>query len=245
MTTTLRSYLSLVLLAALGIGAFALALRIIDGSDNATLPRSAPTNDINKCIRAYAARVSETPANWASLSSAYGFCYHLEAAELVMTEQSIRNGNFVFQRYQNYVVLWMVVVVTVSGVLLAGLQLLASYRLAATGRGSLSDGGTVNLRPDNVVVNSSVIGVVILTISFAFFLVYVVYVYTIHEPGGTSTPIAPSRMIPPHAGTSSQTADTTRLDATVTTLPPGAALENAPETLAVSPSPPGTPPLPR
>ena len=46
----------------------------------------------------------------------------------------IKRDNFVFQRNETVVLLYMVVLITFIGVLLAGLQLLASYKLATLGR---------------------------------------------------------------------------------------------------------------
>ncbi len=80
----------------------------------------------------------------------------------------------------------MVVVITFSGVVLAGLQLLGSYRLAKLGRAAFGDGGEATITASSVAVKSSVVGVVILAISFAFFLVFVLDVYTIREIGAPS-----------------------------------------------------------
>jgi hypothetical protein len=75
------------------------------------------------------------------------------------------------------VLLWMVVSVTVSGVLLAGLQLLASYRLASTGQQKLSQPSQLSIQRGRLSIKSSVTGLIILTISLAFFVVYVKWIY--------------------------------------------------------------------
>jgi hypothetical protein len=64
-------------------------------------------------------------------------------------------------------------------VVLASLQLLASYNLAATGKGVFEqEASEVNISSQSMAVKSSVVGVIILAFSFAFFLVFVLYVYT-------------------------------------------------------------------
>ena len=74
--------------------------------------------------------------------------------------------------------MWMVVAVTFSGVLLAGLQLLASYQLAIANKTSMdANNGEIIVKRDQVVLRSSITGLFILLISFCFFLVFVFYVY--------------------------------------------------------------------
>jgi hypothetical protein len=115
-----------------------------------------------------------------------GFCYDSMVSQLLVDEELVRIDTFVFQKYQTRVLLFMVVAITLSGVGLAGLQLLASYKLAILGRGELTGGGELTYSRDSVSFKSSVVGLMILAISFAFFMVYVIWVYTITE-GGTST----------------------------------------------------------
>jgi hypothetical protein len=88
----------------------------------------------------------------------------------------------------------MVVLVTLSGVGLAGLQLLASYALAAGGRGGLAEGGELKYSAEGVSFKSSVVGLMILAMSFAFFLVFIIYVYTFRpaEPADPQKVLRPS-----------------------------------------------------
>jgi hypothetical protein len=91
----------------------------------------------------------------------------------------IRKLSFLQQQSNTRVLLWMVVAITVSGVLLAGFQLLAAYRLANRGRGDLSQGGELSLDPKSVSLKSAVTGVVTLTLSLAFFITYVKWIYPV------------------------------------------------------------------
>jgi hypothetical protein len=90
----------------------------------------------------------------------------------------IRRDNYVFQRHENIILLIMVVSITLSGVFLAGLQLLAAYKLALLGKAEFASASELR---ENSSFKSSVVGLVILTISFAFFLVFVVDVYTLKD----------------------------------------------------------------
>jgi hypothetical protein len=97
----------------------------------------------------------------------------------------------------------MVVAITISGVLLAGFQLLAAFRLANAGRGEFTQGGELSLDQKSISLKSSVTGVIVLTISLVFFITYVKWVYPIRtqiDPevaaSNSSAPIAMSSNIP-------------------------------------------------
>lgn len=94
-------------------------------------------------------------------------------------ESNIRRGLYIHQRYENNVILVMVVTITLAGVALAGLQLLTSYNLAATGH-AVGDGPTeLAIEQGKLSIKSSVTGLIVLAISLAFFVIYVLEVYAI------------------------------------------------------------------
>jgi hypothetical protein len=93
----------------------------------------------------------------------------------------IRREKLLRQELDERVILWMVVGITISGVILAGLQLLASYRLAATNHGSLPEAGQLSIETGKLSIKSSITGLLILALSLAFFVVYVKWVYAIQE----------------------------------------------------------------
>lgn len=94
----------------------------------------------------------------------------------------IRREKLLRQELDERVILWMVVGITISGVILAGIQLLASYKLAATTHGSsLPESGQISIESGKLSIKSSVTGLLILAISLAFFVVYVKWVYMIQE----------------------------------------------------------------
>jgi hypothetical protein len=143
---------------------------------------SACVDRIAAKTQAVAAKTQPEPTAREQLWDAASLCQTLLSSQRANDEQQIRADNFVFQRSENVVLMWMVVSITLAGVALAAVQLLASYFLAKAGRGNLAEGGSIALSKDKLAVQSSVVGVIVLAISFAFFMVFVLYVYTFQDP---------------------------------------------------------------
>jgi hypothetical protein len=135
-------------------------------------------------------------------------CYDQIYGQGLLNDFQLRRLAFVEQAYSERVILWMVVLITLSGVLLAGLQVLASYKLAAAGRGQM-ESSEINLARDKLSLKSSITGLFILIISFAFFYVFVFEVYKIHpiDPDGknASQPAYVGQMTTPTSETSPTT----------------------------------------
>jgi hypothetical protein len=155
------------------------------------------------CIEKYKAQTAVTTVNVGTLYDLNLFCYNSIGSQLKLDNDKIRRDSFVFQRNENIVLLYMVVLLTISGVVLAGMQLLASYRLALAGRGELAGGGSeIAYSATSVSFKSSVIGLTILAMSFAFFMVFIVYVYDMREMSSDGAPHAagpasqPTRLMP-------------------------------------------------
>jgi hypothetical protein len=179
------------------------------------------------CIEKYKVQTAVTTVNVGTLYDLNLFCYNSIGSQLRIDSDRIRLDTFVFQRNENIVLLYMVVLLTISGVVLAGLQLLASYRLALAGRGELAGGGSeIAYSATSVSFKSSVIGLTILALSFAFFLVFIVYVYDLREIGadGASRPAAPAQQQP----------TPTRL---MPVLPPSEQLPRAPDAPSTAAAP--------
>jgi hypothetical protein len=101
--------------------------------------------------------------------------------QMILADFTIRREKLVRQELDERVTLWMVVSITLSGVLLAALQLLTSYKLAASGHADFAKDSEVVIQRDRISFKSSITGVLILGISLAFFIVYVLWIYTITE----------------------------------------------------------------
>jgi hypothetical protein len=157
---------------------------------------SVPDHDaVAVCIGKYQSTTGMITVGIGDLYGLNGFCYDTIGSQLKIDQEKIRRDNFVFQRNENVVLLYMVVLVTISGVVLAGVQLLASYKLAVLGRGELAGGGSeINYSAHSISFKSSVIGLTILAMSFAFFLVFIMYVYDMRDMSSAaeSRPVAQS-----------------------------------------------------
>jgi hypothetical protein len=129
------------------------------------------------------------------LTDVSNFCQYRVYGEDTLGDYNVRRSSYVQQQFDTRVLLWMVVAITLSGVVLAGLQLLAGYRLASVGRSEFQSGGQggeVRFDAKGMSVKSSVTGLLILTVSFAFFIVYVKWVYPLNETpisAGAGTPV--------------------------------------------------------
>jgi hypothetical protein len=99
-----------------------------------------------------------------------------------INEIQINRVAFVQQNSSSIIILWMVVFITLAGVGLAGIQLFASYKIADNNRSGLGDAGEISIGRDRIVLRSSIIGLFILVISFAFFLAFILYVYRLEQP---------------------------------------------------------------
>jgi hypothetical protein len=199
---------------ALGVAlliAIAFALLFAHGSSSKTAEEAVILDEaakLNTCRTNSISLIKPERIDLFLLNQLSDFCYNQVRGEDLLGDFHVRKLNFVQQEYDSRILLWMVVVITVSGVLLAGLQLLAAYRLASVGGADFASGqgGEVKLDPKSISLKSSVTGLLILIISFAFFIVYVRWVYPIQtrmdpeadastwkgpmmfRPGGAGTP---------------------------------------------------------
>lgn len=169
-------------------------------------PQIAPIDILSRLkecrgeIHGSAAIDKVTPDIWDRISY---ICYNQVRGEAVLTDFSIRRSTLIEQQVEGRIILWMVVGITLSGVALAGLQLVAAYQLARTGHGDLSSSQEITLEQNKISLKSSVTGLMILVISFAFFMVYIVWVYTVKElkQDPPETMVTPSvKYAPPTGG---------------------------------------------
>jgi hypothetical protein len=115
------------------------------------------------------------------LGQVRGHCYALIRSQGLLRDYAVREVTFIQQYRANAVLMWMVVAVTLSGVVLAALQLMASLQLASAKRAPVGD-QQLTVKRDQIVLKSSITGLFILLISFVFFLTYVVYVFRLEVP---------------------------------------------------------------
>jgi hypothetical protein len=134
---------------------------------------------LNTCRTSAISLIKPQQVDLQLLAHISDFCYGEVRGEDLLGDFYIRKRSFVQQQSDTGVLLWMVVAITLSGVLLAGLQLLAAFRLANAGRGDFTQGGELSLDQKSISLKSSVTGVTILTISLVFFITYVKWIYPI------------------------------------------------------------------
>lgn len=164
----------------------------------AATPCSAAT-PLETCIRAQTAAAKGATDALVQLDHVRMVCNNI-ATDQARLNILIANGKiYANQLTMNNVLLFVVVIITLCGLVLSALQLWASYKLALTGHGTLADGGDVNITTSNVAVKSSVVGVVILGVSLAFFTLFIIYVYPL-KPLAASPPSVVPAVGPPAAG---------------------------------------------
>lgn len=111
------------------------------------------------------------------------FCWEKLRLQGLLNDFLIRRINFEQQHLADQVILWMVLVLTLSGVILAAFQIVASTRLGEAA-GAEPASSELTIERDKLFLRSSITGLFILIVSFAFFFTYILYVYTITETGG-------------------------------------------------------------
>lgn len=174
---------------------------VIGAAQTITAPPSDPGLTMASCVADHGTRIA-TDANQTFLNQirALDLCARLLEAHYRLHDFNIRRIKFLQQRYDEFIMLWMVVVITISGVALAAVQLAVSYRLAGkTSADPLGQATEITVEQNRLVFKSSVTGLAILVISFAFFLVFVLEIFVIRE-------INPEKM---EGGSSAKPAGTT------------------------------------
>ena len=186
-----------------GIASLAIAVILIAASAAGLLllggvHHSAPEDEaqrMEKCRQEVMQQAAaQTDMNF--LQSVHDLCYNQVRNEEVLTEFEIRKNAYRQQQNQGPWLLGLVLVITLSGVLLAAVQLFWGYKLSVAGKAVAGDASasTLSVTPAGVSVSSTVTGVLILALSFAFFYIFIQQVYVVHQPESPS--VAPAA----HAG---------------------------------------------
>lgn len=122
---------------------------------------------------------NDIPHDVQRLEDVSHYCYDNIRRTDELSKSMILRGLYIHQRFENNVILFMVVLITLSGVALSGLQLLTSYNLAATGHLQGEGATDLSLEQGKLSIKSSVTGLVVLAFSLAFFFIYISQVYRI------------------------------------------------------------------
>jgi hypothetical protein len=144
-------------------------------------------------------RIGDSPILLATLREGREHCYSLIRSQGLLEDFAWRKLNFLQQYRANGILLWVVVIITLSGVGLAALQLIVSYRLADVGKIESKMTSEISVTRESIVLKSSVTGLFILLLSLAFFIVFVLYVYRFEE-GRDETPLTSDLLLTLPAG---------------------------------------------
>ena len=131
-----------------------------------------------------------------TLQEIVSYCYSMIRSQDLLKDFVTRDNIFRQQYAANDVLLWLVVVITISGVALAAVQFVAAYQLAVTTRKLSSETNEIIINRSQVVLRSSVTGLFILVISFGFFLVFTLYIYRIDRPTSSGFPVSQQQNLP-------------------------------------------------
>lgn len=90
---------------------------------------------------------------------------------------------FLWQRKSSIYIFWIVVAVVISGLVFSGIQFYLSYASSnkTNKEENLENKTELEISAQGVKLSSSIIGIIILVISLAFFYMYLIYVYPIKE----------------------------------------------------------------
>ena len=136
---------------------------------------------IEACVGRILSGLTDQVRTLDSVGAARAICRQLLQDDLSLAEAATTNELYKNQIADGHVLLYMIVFITLSGIVLAALQLWASYKLAQKGSNNLTEGGEFSFREGNIAIKSSAIGVIILAISLVFFTIFVREVYNISE----------------------------------------------------------------
>jgi hypothetical protein len=141
---------------------------------------------MRECVPELLHRTVVGRAEFHEYQQAIQLCYSHLHGQGLLSDFKIRRQKFLQQSYDERILLWMVVLITLSGVALAGVQLVASFRLASAGAANFDQQTELSVEKGRLSVKSSLTGLLILICSFAFFWVFVYQVYVIHsiDPDG-------------------------------------------------------------
>ena len=133
------------------------------------------------CTADALSRVNAATLTVDDLRRASDLCYAHMHGQGLLNDFKIRRLKFTQQTYDERILLWMVVVITLSGVFLAGMQLFASFKLASTGSSTsgFDQQTELTVEQGKLSVKSSLTGLLILICSFAFFWVFVYEIFVI------------------------------------------------------------------
>jgi hypothetical protein len=159
------------------------ALLVLKSNVPGELSQPPSSNDqlFEQCITRTATFIKAAAPDFDSYQRIWQLCGNQVYNQLVLDDFTIRREKLIKQELDERVNLWMVVFITVSGVILSGIQLLTSYNLAIAGRAGADRDSELMIEHGKISLKSSITGILILGLSLAFFMIYVLWIYSARE----------------------------------------------------------------
>lgn len=177
-TSVVATRLKIFIFALLAAVALLSGLVAYSLSQSANFDTVMKAPSIGECTEKTSASLDQRQApTIETFESVLNYCYSFARDEDLMKDFTIRKLNFAQQYRANGILMWIVVLITVCGVVLAAFQIISSYRLVSAAEDIPANQTELILTRDTLALKSSVTGLFILAISFAFFLAFVIYVY--------------------------------------------------------------------
>ncbi len=150
-----------------------------EASALSTRPMDAAMSELLACYERSFARLGMKTTDIGTLGLVSADCFRESGYAYELTEWEVRRGAFQQAQTQSDEILRLVERMTWGGILLAGLQLTFVFALSWRERKLLVDATELRAESNKLYFKSSVAGLAILVITFAFFYLYIRYVYPV------------------------------------------------------------------
>jgi hypothetical protein len=137
------------------------------------------STDVYACLDKLTAQIKPTSMDIKAADEFANHCVELVYNSYAIADYNVRRRAFEEQYEEQKYILWLVITLTLSGVALTGLQLASAYNLSTTKGIDLQGGGDLTLERGKLAIKSAVSGLLMLSLSFGFFLTYMAWVYPI------------------------------------------------------------------
>ena len=162
----------------------------------------ANNHHIDSCIKEHIKEMPLSANKIESFSNLQSICSRQWHDEFLLDDFTIRRIKFLEQSRDGHVLLWVVVTITLSGVILAAAQLAASFQLASSQKASATPESEFTIEVGKISLKSSIVGLAILSLSLGFFTIFVTHVYKITEISSPVTKNAATSSSPTQTSTS-------------------------------------------
>lgn len=185
---------------ALSVFLLIISLLLWDAGKPAHGQAAPQTSSFEACIQQSSSSPSASQSaayKMAEQRSANFVCFERFRYASLLAESRSRVRLFESQVPMTYMLLAMVIILTLSGVALATIQLRAAIKLAKASEEVAGRDTTISLETGKASVTSSYVGLAILFLSFGFFYVFAVNIYDIRElPSQQKPAIVPATGVP-------------------------------------------------